>query len=78
MSGCAALLSIGYLDTLIHALRRPLTRAMTIFLVGAPFVAALSVVAVLLSDTYSAYIKGLLDTMVLKKMSTNSGVERSS
>jgi hypothetical protein len=76
--GLSILLSIGYLDTLMQALRRPVTIHMTVFLVGAPFVAAVSVVAILLSDTYSAYIKGLLDTMVLKKMSTDSGVERSS
>ena len=76
--GLSVLLSIGYLDTLMQALRRPVTVYMTVFLVGAPFVAAVSVVAILLSDTYSAYIKGLLDTMVLKKMSTDSGVERSS
>jgi hypothetical protein len=76
--GLSVLLFIGYLDTLMQALRRPVTINMTVFLVGAPFVAAVSVVAILLSDTYSAYIKGLLDTMVLKKMSTDSGVERSS
>ena len=76
--GLSVLLLIGYLETLIQALRRPVTPYMAVFLIGAPFLALVMVIAILLSDTYSAYIKGLLDTMVLKKMSTDSGVERSS
>jgi hypothetical protein len=76
--GLAVLLLLCYLETLVQALRRPVTPHMTAFLVGAPFLGLLTVIAIALSDTYSAYIQGLLDTMVLKKMSTDSGVERSS
>jgi hypothetical protein len=76
--GLSVLLLIGYLETLLQALWRPVTPYMAVFLIGAPFIGLVTVIAVLLSDTYSAYIKGLLDQMVLKKMSTDSGVERSS
>jgi hypothetical protein len=76
--GLCALLAFGYVETLIHALYRPATRATMVFLVGAPFIAALLVISIELSDTYSYYIKSLLDQMVLNKMSTDSGVERSS
>ncbi len=76
--GISALLAFGYVETLIHALYRPATRSTMIFLLGAPFLASLLVISILLSDTYSFYIKSLLDTMVLNKMSTDSGVERSS
>jgi hypothetical protein len=76
--GLSVLLLFCYLETLMQALRRPITPYMTLFLVGAPLVGLLLVVSIALSDEYSSYIKGLLDTMVLKKMSTDSGVERSS
>ena len=76
--GVSALLFFGYLDTLVQALRRPVTRHMTLFLVLAPFVALVCVVAIALNDLYSSYIQSLVDTMVLNKLSTDSGVERSS
>jgi hypothetical protein len=76
--GLSALLGVLYLETLARALRRPMTPYMTLFLVGAPFIALVTVIAVALNDVYWDYIKGLLDTMILNKMSTDSGVERSS
>jgi hypothetical protein len=76
--GLSGLLLFCYLETLVHALSGPITRNMTIFLVGAPFIVLVSIVAIALNDSYSSYIMGLLNTMVLNKMSTDSGVERSS
>jgi hypothetical protein len=76
--GVSVLLFLCYLETLMQALRRPITRYMTVFLVGAPLIGSLSIIAIALNDAYSSYIMSLLDTMVLNKMSTDSGVERSS
>jgi O-Antigen ligase len=76
--GLSALLLFCYLETLVQALSGPVTRNMTIFLVGAPFIVLVCIIAIALNDSYSSYIMGLLNTMVLNKMSTDSGVERSS
>ena len=76
--GLAVLLLLCYLETLMRALRRPITPYMMVFLGGAPLIGLLSIIAIALNDAYSSYIMGLLDTMVLNKMSTDSGVERSS
>jgi hypothetical protein len=51
---------------------------MIFFLMGAPLIALVSIAAITMNDSYSSYIQGLLNTMVLDKMSTDSGVERSS
>jgi hypothetical protein len=76
--GVSVLLFYCYLETLVLALWRPVTRYMVFFLVGAPLVALVSITAIAMNDSYSSYIQGLLNTMVLNKMSTDSGVERSS
>jgi hypothetical protein len=75
--GLAAFLLFSYLQMLIYSIRRPLTSQMVFFIVGAPIVLAIIVLAIALNDTYSSYVQGLLDTMVLNKMSTDSGIERS-
>jgi hypothetical protein len=51
---------------------------MLIFLICAPIVLALVVILICLNDTSYAYVANLLDELVLNKMSTSSGVERSS
>lgn len=76
--GISVLLLVFYLETFAKILRGSVTRNMAIFLLGAPFVALGSVIAIALSDSYSYYIMDLLNTMVLNKMSTDSGIERSS
>jgi hypothetical protein len=76
--GLSVVLLLCYLETLMQALHRPMTRHMILFLVGAPFIVLVSVIAIALNDSYASYIQSLLDTMVLNKMSTDSGVERSS
>jgi hypothetical protein len=51
---------------------------MAIFIFVIPIITAIIIIAILFSDTYSVYLRSLLDTFVLKKMSTDSGIERSS
>jgi O-Antigen ligase len=51
---------------------------MLVFLVCAPMLLALVVIMICLNDVTYAYVKDLLDTIVLNKMSTGSGIERSS
>jgi hypothetical protein len=76
--GLSALLVLCYSETLFQALRKPITLNMGFFLLGIPLIASIIVVAIALNDSYSAYVQDLIDTMVLNKMSTNSGIERSS
>jgi hypothetical protein len=77
--GLAVFMSFFYLQTLFFAVvYRRLTRQAMILLIGAPILLALVVVAVGLNDDYSGYILDLLNTMVFNKLSTSSGVERSS
>jgi hypothetical protein len=76
--GLSVLLVLCYLETLFQALRKPITPHMGFFLVVIPLIASIAVIAIALNDLYSAYVQDLIDTMVLNKMSTDSGVERSS
>jgi hypothetical protein len=50
---------------------------MLIFLICAPILLAVVVIAICLNDASYAYVTNLLDTLVLNKMSTGSGIERS-
>ena len=52
-------------------------REMVIFMVCAPFLFVIVALAISLNDVSSAYFSDLLNTFVLDKMSTSSGVERS-
>jgi hypothetical protein len=76
--GLSALLVISYLEALFQALRKPINGHVGFFLIGAPLIASITVIAIALNDSSSAYIQNVVDTMVLNKMSTESGVERSS
>jgi hypothetical protein len=76
--GLSALFVLFYLETLFQGLRKPITPHMGFFLVAVPLIASITVIAIALNDSYSAYLQDLIDTMVLNKMSTDSGVERSS
>ena len=76
--GLSALLAVSYLETLFQALRKPINSHMAFFLIAAPLIVSVTVIAILLNDSSSAYVQNLLDTTVLNKMSTESGVERSS
>ncbi len=50
---------------------------MLVFLVCAPILMALVVIMICLNDASYAYVSNLLDTIVFNKMSTGSGIERS-
>jgi hypothetical protein len=75
--GLAAFLFVQYVVTLTKLLFRSVGSQMMTFIVVAPFILSAVVVLICLSDPTSAYVGDLLDTMVLNKMSTSSGVERS-
>jgi hypothetical protein len=51
---------------------------MLVFLVGSPLALALFAVLIAMNDSYSEYVQNLLDTFLLNKLSSSSGVERSS
>jgi hypothetical protein len=74
--GLSLLLAIAYLDCFIRTLTGRGTVQMVVFVGGLPLVIAICVIALALNDTYWLYIHDLLNTMVLSKMSTDSGVER--
>lgn len=57
---------------------RPLRLQMIVFLIGLPLALALASVTICLDDASCAYVGDLLDTFVLNKMSSSSGIERSS
>jgi len=76
--GLAVFLCFLYLQTVVRAMRQTITPQMTLFLAGTPILFSILAVAIALNDTSAAYVQSLLDTMVFNKMSTDSGVERSS
>ena len=67
-----------YVQSFLHTLRRPASTRVIFLLVGLPLILLIVVLSIALNEDYSAYLKGLLDELVLNKMSTDSGVERSS
>jgi hypothetical protein len=75
--GLSILLFLTYFNVLFMSVRQPITGQMKILLLGAPPALVLGLIAILLDDSATAYLQNLLDTMVLNKMSTESGVERS-
>src|SRR6266852_2384458 len=75
--GLASFLAFTVVQLFFDMLRRPATKQMTLFLLTSPIVLAIAAVAIALNDSASAYVQYLLDTMVLNKMSTASGIERS-
>jgi hypothetical protein len=76
--GLSVFLAFSYLEIFSRFLRGSITSQMAIFIFVVPVVAAIIVLAILFNDAYSDYLRNLLDTFVLKKMSTDSGIERSS
>jgi O-Antigen ligase len=77
--GLGALLVFFYLQIVARAMQsNKLTPQMMFFLVGAPILFLILVIAIALNDNSAAYMKNLLDEFVFNKMSTDSGIERSS
>jgi hypothetical protein len=76
--GLAVFLLFSYLQVLIDALHGPLSRPKAIFLGVLPAAVVSLIVVTALNDDAWASMKSLLDTLVFNKMSTDSGIERSS
>jgi hypothetical protein len=76
--GLAAFLIVAYLRTIFNALRRPINPQALWFIVSMPIAAPLVMVAIALNDSSAIYVGGLLNDLVFNKMSTASGIERSS
>ncbi|SRR5579871_561083 len=74
--GLCGFLAVSYIQTGVRAMQRPITPQMLTFMVGGLFVALLVPVAIALNADASRYVQDLLDTMLLNKMSTDSGMER--
>jgi hypothetical protein len=76
-AGLAAFLLVLFVATSIKLLFRPIRLQMIIFIVALPMLFSIVILMICLNDVSYAYVKDLLDTFILKKMSTASGVERS-
>lgn len=76
--GLAAFLSVQYALIGMRFLSRRVGKQMTAFIVTAPLVIIVVAILIGLNDSAAAYVGNLLDTLVLNKLSTASGVERSS
>jgi hypothetical protein len=76
--GLGAFLTVAYLHTIFKAVRRPPNPQTWWFIAGTPIVAPLVMVAIALNESSSIYVGGLLDDLVFNKMSSESGIERSS
>jgi hypothetical protein len=76
--GLSTLLLLIYLECIIKLVAGPVPRQTVLFLMVAPILASVAIVAIALNDASWNYIRDLLDTMVFNKLSTDSGVERSS
>jgi hypothetical protein len=75
--GLAVFLTYCYLEACVQAAFKQMTKQMALLIIGAPFIVLVICLAVALNDTASTYVQNLADTMVLNKMSTQSGYERS-
>ena len=76
--GLTVFLGFTYLELLLRGISQPLTRPMRLFLFVTPIVLLIAVLVIALNDSYSEYVQNLLDTFFFNKLSTASGVERSS
>jgi hypothetical protein len=74
--GVMAFLAFAYLAAVFQFFYRPITVQTVLFVFGLPLLLAALVVAIALSDSYSMYMQNLMDTFVLGKMTTRSGMER--
>ena len=75
--GLAGYLAVAYAEVAFQFLRRPISVQMALFIFGVPAIAAILGIAIAMNDTYSVYLQDLVDQFVLNKMSTASGIERS-
>jgi hypothetical protein len=75
--GLAGYLTVQFAIVFFNFLFGQIRREMFVFMICAPFVLVLLVIAICLNDVSYAYFSELLNQFVLNKMSTSSGIERS-
>jgi hypothetical protein len=75
--GVAAFLFVQYVLIGVKFLSRRVGTQMNIFIITVPFILSVVVVLICLNDSSAAYVRDLLDALVLNKLSTASGIERS-
>lgn len=75
--GLSIFLLFRFVFVCTNAINRPMTWRQTLFVSGSPFLLLLIVIVVGLNDAAYHYITNLLDMIVFNKMSSGSGVERS-
>lgn len=76
--GLLMLLVFVYFDTVLWASRSNVPPRVMWFLFGAPVAAVVVLIGIALHDDTYAYFSNLLDTLVFSKLTSDSGVERSS
>jgi hypothetical protein len=76
--GLAGFLAVVYLETVLTAIRKPVNPQTMLFVIGGPIVLPILMFGIALNDSSAAYVQNLLDTLVFNKLSTDSGIERSS
>jgi hypothetical protein len=75
--GLSAFLFFQFIFVCADAMHRPATPQQTLFMIGAPFLLLLVVILICLNDAAYNYLANLLDVIIFNKMSSGSGVERS-
>jgi hypothetical protein len=76
--GLAGFLVVVYLEAAARAIRGPVNSQTLLFVAVIPIVSPILMLAIALNDDSASYVQNLLDTLVFNKMSTDSGIERSS
>jgi hypothetical protein len=74
--GLATFVAVAYLDSLFRTLTRTVTIQMFCFSCILPILLVTFVVVLALNDAQWSYVMDLFNTMVLNKLSSNSGIER--
>lgn len=77
-AGLAGFMTFFYLQLLLRAFQRPATAQTWLLLISVPILLLIFGFAIALNDVSAAFFQNLLETTVLNKMSTSSGIERSS
>jgi hypothetical protein len=76
--GLGGFLVVVYLAALVRTIRGPVNFQTMVLVAGVPIVLPILIVGIALNDSSAAYVQNLLDTLVFNKISTDSGIERSS
>jgi hypothetical protein len=75
--GLALFLAFCFLDAAVRSLLFRVTEQMKLVLIWVPIVLAVVGLAIALNDSAATFVGNMADTLILNKMSTQSGYERS-